>query len=65
MHPRPFLEDLREPLPKENCPAGWPPVEILSVMLALIGVFGLWILRGRSSNRKLPLNYFPFLPKDR
>jgi len=37
----PFPEDLRETLPKESRRTGWLPVEILSVMLALIGVFGL------------------------
>jgi hypothetical protein len=51
--PRPFPEDLREPLPLETRSMGWHHVAILSVTLVIIGVFLLVILRERFSNRKL------------
>jgi len=63
--PRPFPEDLREPLPLESRAMGWHHVAILSVMLAIIGIFLLVILRERFSNRKLLLNSPSFLPKNR
>ena len=50
--PRPFPEDLREPLPLEGRASGWHHVAILSVMLVIIVVFLLLILRERFSNRK-------------
>jgi len=63
--PRPFPEDLREPLPLESRATGWHHMAILSVMLAIIGIFLLLILREHFSNRKLLLNSPSFLPKNR
>lgn len=55
--PRPFPEELREPLSAEGQAIKWTATAIAMVALVLLGIAGRLTLRRRSSNRKFLLNY--------